>query len=88
MKTKVCFKAVKYGDFKNEVIAVINPINSNGNFETFVLLEGHSNADSEYIRTSTRNAKPKEYQATLTVMTGVLGYDIEIVKSLNYKIHS
>lgn len=82
-KTKVCFKTVMYGEFKGEVIAVINESRVNDLIDTFVLLEGHSHATISFLHDSTRNSTVQEYTATLNTMVRDYNYNIEVVRSIS-----
>lgn len=84
-KTKVAFKVIKYGAFKGDVIAVFQDIEANkGRKQIFVLLEGHSEASNDWIRTQTRNAKEKEYSATKFTLENTYGYNLEVINNIKY----
>ena len=80
---KVVFKINKYGDFKGNVIAVFTDNNCNlGYKKCFALFEGYSEAEINWIKKQTRNAKPYEYSATKSVLEREYGYKLEVVNRI------
>ena len=81
---KVLFKKIKYGDDKDNILAVCVDYKFGDYYKILDLTKVTMFKDKEYLQRQTCNANPKEYLSLLTKLKKEYK-EIEIVNSLKVK---